>query len=150
MILSANKPAKEVADFASGITKVPKGKEIYITDAVMKSFDKKIGDSIYLTVDSKPKEFKIAGTFDSAMYVGFVDNEYIGSKLEFMVFTAKGSVGDLESELSKIFGTNSTIGEIARKICKPYKHACCFCLRVWICRIYKQLLRTLFQQKVGI
>lgn len=109
MILSANKPAKEVADFASGITKVPKGKEIYITDAVMKSFDKKIGDSIYLTVDSKPKEFKIAGTFDSAMYVGFVDNEYIGSKLEFMVFTAKGSVGDLESELSKIFGTNSTI-----------------------------------------
>ncbi len=109
MILSANKPAKDVVDFAGNVTKVPKGNEIYLTDAVVKSFDKKIGDSIYLTVDSKPKEFKIAGTFDSSMYVGFVDNEYIDAKLEFMVFTAKGDVTDLENELGVIFGTNSTI-----------------------------------------
>ena len=109
MILSADTPAKNVATFASEIDKVPTGNEIYLTEAVVKSLDKKTGDTIVLTVDSKPKEFKIAGTFDTSLYVGFVDNEYIDSKLGYIVFAAKNDVYDLEKELSKVFGTNSTI-----------------------------------------
>lgn len=109
MILAADTPAKNVVSFAENVDRVPQGNEIYLTDAIVKSFDKKVGDNITLTVDSKPKDFKIAGTFDSSLYVGFVNHEYIGSKLGYIVFSAKNDVVSLEKELSKVFGTNSTI-----------------------------------------